>query len=62
MKLFCKDEQGKLRVVHTGDFEVDLNSQKSLRQWLEVETHIRVKSPILTCYERPPLRVEPEVA
>lgn len=62
MKLFFKDENGKLRVVDTEGVEVDLSEQKAVRNWIEEGTSIRVKSPVLTCYTRQPLETEPMVA
>lgn len=62
MKLFCKDETGKLRVVDTGDFDVDLDKQRQIKDWLGLDANIRVKSPVLTCYTTQPIVLEPEVA
>lgn len=58
MMLYFKDKGGKLRVVDTGDVDVDLDQQRPLRAWIEQSTNIRVNSPVLSLYVSEP-EIEP---
>lgn len=62
MKLFFKDVDKKLRIIDTGEIDVDLTQQKALKVWLQKETHINVVLPVFTCHNNNPATVEPEVA